>query len=202
MLRALLLPPLLLSCRRALLLRRRGLALLLTLCALLALRTRRGALRTREALQVVVCERTDAAAAERAGSRAVAVVEPALALPVRAVLVEATKMRALLLLLLLLLLLVLLGRELLPERAVRALLRLSCGRRGCVEVRRLGLSEVRRRSTESLLSLSRLRLLLRDWGGVLLLLGLDLLEVRREAMLAVRRVVCLTLRLLYLVARQ
>ena len=50
LLRALLLPPLLLSCCRALLLRRRGLALLLTLCALLALRTRGGALRTCEAL--------------------------------------------------------------------------------------------------------------------------------------------------------
>lgn len=86
----------------------------------------------------------------------------------------------------------------LSERAIRAVLTLTGGRRRRVEVRRLGLAEVRRRAASKVLRLSSLGLL--GLGcHVLLLLLLLLLKVSTEAVLGIG-VVRLCWRLLTLVA--
>lgn len=88
----------------------------------------------------------------------------------------------------------------LSKRAIWAVLSLANWRRRCMEVRCLGLAEVRRRTT-NVLSLSGLLLLLRLRYRrlMLLLLRLHLFEMRGKTMLAIG-VVGLSLRLLGLVA--
>lgn len=86
----------------------------------------------------------------------------------------------------------------LSKRAVRAVLTLTGRRRRRVEVRRLGLAEVRRRAASKVLCLRGLGLL-RLGCHVLLLLLLLLLEVSTEAVLGVG-VMRLCWRLLTLVA--